>query len=239
MNGVMSMGRRSNAKSWLTGSLKQEKWAAEYLLKKKILWDTGVANSASRSTTSAIEYLKGLDELISDDKLLLQQASSAWRAQKSRKDNKQINISISENSYNIAVQLAKSNGYSIKAMVDFLIVESQNRIEELVRLKKVESEYGQACKTIGEQDTQIEELETELSKLRKANDDLNPSVSTVHEKEKSSTLQEKIISAQDEPTLHESPKTTNQKVDTNHSKRKASKKWQSPSSKSSKSQWQR
>lgn len=239
MNGVMSMGRRSNAKSWLTGSLKQKKWAAEYLLKKKILWDTGLANSASRSTTSAIEYLKDLDESISDNKLLLQQASSAWRAQKSRKDNKQINISISENSYNIAVQLAKSNGYSIKAMVDFLIVESQNKIEELERLKKVESEYGQACKTIGEQDTQIEELETELSKLRKVNDDLKPSVSTVHEKEKSSTLQEKIISAQDEPTLHESPKTTNQKVDTNHSKRKASKTWQSPSSKSSKSQWQR
>lgn len=166
----MSMGRRSNAKSWLIGSLKQEKWAAEYLLKKKILWDTGLASSASRSTTSAIEYLKGLDESISDNKLLLQQASSAWRAQKSRKDNKQINISISENSYNIAVQLAKSNGYSIKAMVDFLIVESQNKIEELERLKKVESEYEQACKTIGEQDTQIEDLDDELLALKKHND---------------------------------------------------------------------
>ena len=121
-------------------------------------------------TTSAIEYLKGLDESISDNKLLLQQASSAWRAQKSRKDNKQINISISENSYNIAVQLAKSNGYSIKAMVDFLIVESQNKIEELERLKKVESEYEQACKTIGEQDTQIEDLDDELLALKKHND---------------------------------------------------------------------
>ncbi|WP_261857395.1 hypothetical protein [Photobacterium sanguinicancri] len=170
MNGVMSMGRRSNAKSWLTGSLKQKKWAAEYLLKKKILWDTGLANSASRSTTSAIEYLKDLDESISDNKLLLQQASSAWRAQKSRKDNKQINISISENSYNIAVQLAKSNGFSIKAMVDLLITESQNKIEELERLKKVEPEYEQACKTIGEQDTQIEDLDDELLALKKQND---------------------------------------------------------------------
>ncbi|PFG58793.1 hypothetical protein ATG66_0102 [Vibrio sp. ES.051] len=239
MNGVMSMGRRSNAKSWLTGSLKQEKWAAEYLLKKKILWDTGLANSASRSTTSAIEYLKGLDESISDNKLLLQQASSAWRAQKSRKDNKQINISISKNAYKIVDSLAKANGSSIKAMIDFLITESQTKIEELERLKKVELEYLQACKRIEEQEAKIEELETELSKLRKVNDDLKPSVSTAHEKEKSSTLQEKIISAQDEPTLHESPKTTNQKVDTNHSKRKASKTWQSPSSKSSKSQWQR
>lgn len=239
MNGVMSMGRRSNAKSWLTGSLKQKKWAAEYLLKKKILWDTGLANSVSRSSASAIEYLKGLDESISDNKLLLQQASSAWRAQKSRKDNKQINISISENSYNIAVQLAKSNGYSIKAMVDFLIVESQNKIEELERLKKIDTKYTQACETITEQNTQIEELETELSKLRKASNDLKPSVSTVHEKERLSNLQEKIIPAQDGPTLHESPKTTNQKVDTNHSKRKESKTWQNPPSQSSKSQWQR
>ncbi|MEZ8863191.1 hypothetical protein [Vibrio sp. 10N.247.311.51] len=226
------MGRRSNAKSWLTSSEEQETWVKEYLLKKKISWSSGLADAASRSSASAIKYLKDLDESISTNKLLLQQASSAWRAKKNRIVNKQINISISKNAYKIVDSLAKANGSSIKAMIDFLITESQTKIEELERLKKVELEYLQACK-------RIEELETELSKRRKVNDDLKPSVSTAHEKEKSSNLQEKIISAQDEPTLHENPKTTNQKVDTNHSKRKASKAWKNSSSKPSKPLWQR
>ncbi|MFA0523677.1 hypothetical protein AB4517_08770 [Vibrio sp. 10N.222.52.C3] len=233
------MGRKGNAKSWLTSSEEQETWVKEYLLKKKISWSSGLADAASRSSASAIKYLKDLDESMSGNKLLLQQASNAWRAQKSRKKNKQINISISKNVYKTVDSLAKRNGYSIKAMVELLITESQNKIEELERLKKTDTKYTQACETITEQNTQIEKLETELSKLRKASDDLKPSVSTVHEKEKLSNLQEKIISAQDEPTLHESPKTTNQKVDTNHSKRKASNAWKHASSKPSKSQWQR
>ncbi|MDR9829430.1 hypothetical protein RCJ22_27970 [Vibrio sp. FNV 38] len=164
------MGRKGNAKSWLTSSEEQETWVKEYLLKKKISWSSGLADAASRSSASAIKYLKDLDESMSGNKLLLQQASNAWRAQKSRKKNKQINISISKNVYKTVDSLAKRNGYSIKAMVELLITESQNKIEELERLKKVEPEYEQACKTIGEQDTQIEDLDDELLALKKQND---------------------------------------------------------------------
>ena len=189
------MGRRGNPKSWLTGSKKQEAWATEYLLKKKVDFKNNLASSASRKPPLAVDYLKELDASISDNWILLQQASSAWRAQKSREINKQISISVSQETYDLLVSLGKANKFSIKKMAETLIINSNDAIEELERLKKLQSDYAQICKKLTEQEELIEEQDIELSaqkkrieELEKLNDNLAKKTDEQHETRKGSDL---------------------------------------------------